>query len=88
MVDVDGDKLDLSLRRSRTGEPMDELMQTDTEEEEEEREGGVARRSCDLEVASLEDLEVNKVVRGYVKAVTDVGVFVRYGSHDVQSVHG
>ena len=90
MVGVDGSKLDLSLRRSRTGEPADVVMETDTEgegeegmdddgEAEEEKTGGVARTPCDPEVASLEDLEVGKVVRGFVKAVTDVGVFVRYG---------
>ena len=90
MVGIDGSKLDLSLRRSRTGEPADVVMETDTEgegeegmdddgEAEEEKTGGVARTSCDPEVASLEDLEVGKVVRGFVKAVTDVGVFVRYG---------
>ena len=84
MVGVDGSKLDLSLRRSRTGEPASDIMQTDTEGEEEGEGGeGVAGRSCDPEIASLEDLEVGKVVRGFVKAVTDVGVFVRYGSHIV-----
>ena len=83
VVGVDGSKLDLSLRRSHTGEPADDTMETDTEGEGEERERGVAGRSCDPEIASLEDLEVGKVVRGFVKAVTDVGVFVRYmyGSH-------
>lgn len=80
VVGVDGSKLDLSLRRSGTGEPADDTMETDTEGEGEEREMGVAGRSCDPEIASLEDLEVGKVVRGFVKAVTDVGVFVRYGS--------
>ena len=77
MVGVDGSKLDLSLRGSRTGEPVEELQQTDTEEDKEE--GGVSleKRLCDPEVTSLEDLDVGQVVRGYVKAVTDVGVFVR-----------
>jgi ribosomal protein S1 len=84
---VDGSKLDLSLRRSRTGEPADDVIMkmTDTEgegEEEEERGKGVAKEeSCDPEITSLEDLEVGKVVRGFVKAITDVGVFVRYGCH-------
>ena len=85
VVGVDGSKLDLSLRRSRTGDPANDTMEMDTEgegeEEGEERESGVARRSCDPEIASLEDLEVGKVVRGFVKAVTDVGVFVRYDRH-------
>lgn len=87
MVGVDGSKLDLSLRRSRTGEPAaNDIMETDSEdleeveggeEEAKERGRGVAEGSCDPEVASLEDLEVGKLVRGFVKAVTDVGVFVR-----------
>lgn len=83
MVRVDGGKLDLSLRKSRMEELADDVMQTDTEGEEEEGERGegVAERSRDPEIASLEDLEVGKVVRGFIKAVTDVGVFVRYGSH-------
>ena len=34
--------------------------------------------SPDREITSLEDLPEGVVVRGYVKAVTDVGVFVRY----------
>lgn len=84
VVGFDGSKLDLSLRRSRTGEPPDDvIMKSDTEGEREEDEGdergkGVAEEGpCDPEIASLEDLEVGKVVRGFVKAVTDVGVFVR-----------
>ena len=58
MVGVDGSKLDLSLRGSRTGEPVEELQQTDTEEDKEE--GGVSleKRLCDPEVTSLEDLDI------------------------------
>ena len=32
----------------------------------------------DHEITSLGDLSEGSIVRGYVKAVTDVGVFVRY----------
>ena len=92
MVGFDGSKLDLSLRRSRTGErPDDVIMKSDTEgegEEGEERGRGVVKEeSCDPEIASLEDLEVGKVVRGFVKAITDVGVFVRYGNNIFTMLH-
>ena len=45
--------------------------------------GGVATAAeiKDKEIADLEDLRVGMVVRGYVKAVTDIGVFVRYRLH-------
>lgn len=33
---------------------------------------------CDKDIQSLNDFEEGDIVRGYVKAVTDVGVFVRY----------
>ena len=72
MVRVEDGKLDLSLRHSRTGERADEAVLTDQE--------GVVNRSCDPEIQSVEDLEKGQLVRGYVKAVTDVGVFVRYKS--------
>ena len=78
-------KLDLSLRGSLTGmeDPTkDQQMDTDGNDDDgKERaaeEEGVSERSCDPEITSLEDLDVGKIVRGYVKAVTDVGVFVRY----------
>ena len=83
VVAVAGSKLDLSLRGSRTGE-LAEDVQTDADDSEGEEggggdgAGGVSKRSCDPEITSLEDLDVGKVVKGYVKAVTDVGVFVRY----------
>ena len=54
---MDEDKVDLSLRASRTGEQVKE--------------------EADPEIASLEDLAEGDVVRGYVKAVTNIGVFVR-----------
>ena len=38
----------------------------------------VLRDSPDQEITSLEDLPEGTVVRGYIKAVTNVGVFVRY----------
>ena len=60
---VDEDKIDLSLRASRMGGRMEGETDHDT--------------SPDPEIASLEDLAEGRVVRGYVKAVTDVGVFVR-----------
>lgn len=34
--------------------------------------------SPDQEITSLDDLPEGTVVRGYIKAVTNVGVFVRY----------
>lgn len=34
--------------------------------------------SLDQEISSLEDLPEGTIVKGYVKAVTNVGVFVRY----------
>ena len=61
VVAVDEDKVDLSLRASRTGEQVKEEADTPP----------------DPEIASLEDLAEGDVVRGYVKAVTNVGVFVR-----------
>ena len=33
---------------------------------------------CDKDIQSLNDFEEGDIVRGYVKAATDVGVFVRY----------
>jgi len=64
VVAVDGDKVDLSLRASRTGNQMEQVE-------------GEADTPSDPEIASLEDLTEGGVVRGYVKAVTNVGVFVR-----------
>lgn len=40
--------------------------------------GDAVGESVDREIASLEDLPEGIIVRGYVKAVTNVGVFVRY----------
>lgn len=75
VVSIAGNKLDLSLRGSRTGESSTDDLQTDVEDDDTGE--GVSEKSCDPEIASLEDLDVGKVVRGYVKAVTDVGVFIR-----------
>ena len=58
-MSVSGEKLDLSLRPSRTCG------------------GSGVGGSPDLEIASLEDVPEGTIVRGYVKAVTNVGVFVR-----------
>ena len=66
MVGIDGDKVDLSLRTSRTGEKL--------KVEGVEPPEGVA---SDPEISSLEDLQKGEVVRGYIKAVTDVGAFVQ-----------
>ena len=77
VVATSGSKLDLSLRRSRTGEAPTDLVQTDDTDNEDEGEMGVSQGSCDPEITSLQDLDVGKIVRGYVKAVTDVGAFVR-----------
>ena len=41
--------------------------------------------SQDREITSLEDLPEGSVVRGYVKAVTAVGLFVRYILSSVQT---
>lgn len=66
VLSVDGDKIELSLRASKTGEEVikDRPASTDP---------------IDPEVRSLEDLEVGQLVRGYVKAASNVGVFVRLG---------
>ena len=32
----------------------------------------------DPEITSISDLKVGKIIRGYVKAKTDVGYFIRY----------
>ena len=40
--------------------------------------GNAAGTPPDQEITSLEDLPEGTVVRGYVKAVTNVGIFVRY----------
>ena len=45
--------------------------------------GDTAEAYPDREITSLEDLPEGTIVRGYVKAVTDVGVFIRYVSRDV-----
>ena len=39
--------------------------------------GDDVRKPPDPEITSLEDLPEGVVIRGYVKAVTDVGAFVR-----------
>lgn len=41
------------------------------------RMGGAEVEVRDPEIISLEDVEEGKVLRGYVKAISDVGVFVR-----------
>ena len=61
MVAADEGKVDLSLRASRTRDQVKEEADTPP----------------DPEITSLEDLSKGDVVRGYVKAVTNVGVFVR-----------
>lgn len=76
-MSVQGEKIDLSLRASRlaqgASEPGDSHGET---EEEEEKEGG-SGSPLDPEIVSLEDVPEGKVVRGYVKAVTEKGVYVR-----------
>lgn len=62
-MSVANGKLDLSLRASRIGG-----SDGDTKEEEE---------VADPEIESLGGLAKDQVLQGYVKAVTDVGVFVR-----------
>ena len=60
-------KLDFSLRASRTGVVVDGA----------EPDGGSKESEEDPEIESISDLSKDQVVRGYIKAVTDVGVFVR-----------
>ena len=62
VVGMEDGKVDLSLRPSRTGEHK--VQSIDTE-------------PVDAEVTSVEDLSVGQVLRGYVKAVTDTGNFIR-----------
>ena len=62
VVDVKGRRLDLSSRASRT------------EEGEGEEAGSQVR---DPEICDLGGLTQGKLVRGYVKSVTDFGVYVR-----------
>lgn len=58
-------KLDFSMRASRTGA------------EEVESDGGSKECEVDPEIESISDLSKNQLLRGYIKAVTDVGIFVR-----------
>ena len=63
MVEVDDDKIDLSLRSSRSGCEDD----------------GVDKdQPVDIEVTGVDQLMEGQVLRGYVTAVTDTGNFVRY----------
>ena len=61
---MDGDKIELSLRASRTGE---EVIKDEA----------ASKAPVDPEVRSVEDLEVGQLIRGYVKASSNVGIFVR-----------
>lgn len=54
--------MDLSLRSSRTGEHKDRSPDDEP---------------IDTEVGGVEDLSIGQVLRGYVKAVTDTGNFIR-----------
>lgn len=74
MVGVDGDKVELSLRHSRTrcGDSEEEvkgdfLGQLLLEED----------MPPDPEISSLEDVLEGTVLSGYVKATTGVGAFVQ-----------
>ncbi len=53
------------MRASRTGA------------EEVESDGGSKECEVDPEIESISDLSKNQLLRGYIKAVTDVGIFVR-----------
>lgn len=49
--------------------------------------GGNKESVEDPEIESISDISKGQVLRGYVKAVTDVGVFVRYAhTNDVAIV--
>ena len=74
-MQVEGGKLDLSLRASRTGH---QLGASEGSGDTERGSGDTTERgSGDPEIASLEEVEEGAVVRGYIKSVTNVGVFVR-----------
>ena len=62
MVKKEDSKIDLSLRESR--------MAAHGNEE-------ISGKVKDPEINGLEDVVEGTVVRGYIKAITDVGVFVR-----------
>ena len=38
----------------------------------------------DLEISSISDLKVGKIVRGYVKSKTDVGYFIRWAKNTLK----
>ncbi len=61
MVSVDGSKVDLSLRESRLAACR----------------GEAAGEVADPVISGLADVQEGGVIRGYVKAITDVGVFIR-----------
>ncbi len=80
MVGLEGEKVNLSLRHSHV---KDDYLE-DEEEEKGEEEGdfleqcrSVRTTPPDSEIASLEDIREGMVVRGYVKAITNVGAFVQ-----------
>ena len=60
-------KLDFSLRASRTGVTTEGV----------EFDGDNKECEVDPEIELVSDLSKGQVLRGYIKAVTDVGVFVR-----------
>ncbi len=62
LVGIAESKLDFSMRASRTGVEPD---------------GGSKECEVDPEIESISDLTKNQLLRGYIKAVTDVGIFVR-----------
>eukprot|EP00731_Ephydatia_muelleri_P020460 Em0013g187a len=66
ILSVEGDKIELSLRASRTGE---EVIKAEA----------ASKAPVDPELRSVEDLEVGQLIRGYVKASSNVGIFVRLG---------
>ena len=74
MLAVGKDRIDLSLRKSRTGVELIPASQDgDTTSD------GAAKLELapDPEIASVGDLHPGQVVRGYVKAVTDQGSYVQ-----------
>ena len=76
VVGVEGKKLDFSLRPSRMQQCRGDEEVGDPELCD--FEGLEAKREArDPEIHDLGDLEDGKLVRGYVKSVTDLGVYVR-----------
>lgn len=65
VLEIEESKIILSLRRSHLGKPFDPLPELPED------------AKPDREIATVSDLREGEVVRGYVKAVGNAGVFIR-----------